>query len=310
MRALFEPGFFSSGPVHTAAILGAVVAVVSAIVGVFTVMRSQSFAGHALTDVATTGGSGAFLIGLSPLAGFIGGGLIGAGAMDLIGVQRVRSRDLATATVLGVATGLSALFLYLNTTQHATTGATQQILFGSIFTSDPSILPVIIALGALTLAAIAVMHRPLLLSTASPEIAAVAGVSLRLTGMLFMLALAVAIGLSSIAIGSILSTALLIGPAATALRLSRSVHAALILACALGIATTWLGILLAYDSYYWVPSHQALPVSFFIVATAVVLYLLSGLPALRRRAGRVAAPTGTQPTTPASPAAPRRQAAR
>jgi len=310
MHILVEPGFFASGPVHTAGILGAVVAVVSAIVGVFTVMRSQSFAGHALTDVATTGGSGAFLVGLNPLAGFIGGGVIGAGAMELIGVQRVRSRDLATGIVLGVATGLSALFLYLDTTQHATTGATQQILFGSIFTVDPSTLPVVIALGAVTLAAIAVIYRPLLLSTASPEIAAVAGVPVRLTGVLFMLALAVAVGLSSIAIGSILSTALLIGPPATALRLSRNVHAAMILACALGIATTWLGILLAYDSYYWVPSHQALPVSFFIVAIAVVLYLLSGLPAVRRRAGRVETPTTARPTTLAVPAAPKRQAAR
>jgi hypothetical protein len=53
-------------------------AVVSAVVGVFTVVRSQSFAGHALTDVATTGGSGAFFFGISPLVGFIGGGIIGA----------------------------------------------------------------------------------------------------------------------------------------------------------------------------------------------------------------------------------------
>ena len=42
--------------------------------------------------------------------------------------------------------------------------------------------------------------------------------------MLFMLTLAVAVGLSSIAIGSILSTALLIGPAATALRITRSLR--------------------------------------------------------------------------------------
>ena len=95
--------------------------------------------------------------------------MIGAGAMDLIGVQRVRSRDLATGVVLGVATGLSALFLYLDTTQHATTGATQQILFGSIFTVDPSTVPVVVALGVLTLAAIAVISRPLLLSTVEPR---------------------------------------------------------------------------------------------------------------------------------------------
>ena len=105
-----------AAPVRTAVVIGSVTAVVSAVVGVFTVVRSQSFAGHALTDVATTGGSAAFYLGLAPLVGFIGGGVLGAGAMEVVGVQRVRSRDLATGIVLGAATGLAALFLYLDTT--------------------------------------------------------------------------------------------------------------------------------------------------------------------------------------------------
>ncbi len=285
MGFLFEPGFFSSGPVHTAAAIGTVTAIVSAVVGVFTVVRSQSFAGHALTDVATAGGSGAFFLGLSPLLGFLGGGVIGAGAMDLIGVQRVRSRDLATGIVLGAATGLAALFLYLDTTKSATTGATQQILFGSIFSIDPSTVPVVVVLSLATLVVIGVIHRPLLLTSVSAELASARGISVRTIGLLFMLALAVAVGLSSIAIGSILSTALLIGPPATALRTTRTIRHAMLGACALGIATTLLGILLAYDSFYW-DSSAPIPVSFFIVALSFLSYLASGLPIVRRRVGR------------------------
>lgn len=286
MHFLFEPGFFSSQPVQTAAVIGAVTAIVSAIVGTFTVVRSQSFAGHALTDVATTGGSGAFLLGISPLTGFIGGGIIGGGAMELIGVERARSRDVATGIVLGAATGLSALFLYLDATTSATTGATQQILFGSIFTIDPSIVPTVVILSAATLLVVGVIYRPLLLSSVSPELASARGISLRIVGLLFMLALAVSVGLSSIAIGSILSTALLIGPAATAVRLMRNLRAAMATACILGVTTTWIGILFAYDSAYWDPSSQGLPVSFFIVAIVFLLYLASGLPVVRRLAGR------------------------
>ena len=286
MRFLFEPGFFSNGPVHTAAEIGAFTAIVSAIVGVFTVVRSQSFAGHALTDVATTGGSGAFLLGLSPLTGFIAGGVAGGGAMELIGVERARSRDLATGIVLGAATGLSALFLYLDTTRSATTGATQQILFGSIFTLDPSTVPTVVILSIATLIVVGVIYRPLVLSSVSTELASARGVSLRLVGLLFMLTLAVSVGLSSIAVGSILSTALLIGPAATALRLTRSLRTAMVVACLLGISTTWLGILFAFDSAYWDPSSQGLPVSFFIVAIVFVLYLASGFSVVQRLAGR------------------------
>ncbi len=286
MHLLFEPGFFSSQPVQTAAIIGAVTAVVSAIVGVFTVVRSQSFAGHALTDVATAGGSGAFLLGLSPLTGFIAGGIAGGGAMEFVGVERARSRDVATGIVLGAATGLSALFLYLDATRSTTTGATQQILFGSIFTIDPSTVPTIIVLSAVTLLVVGVIYRPLFLSSVSAELASARGISLRVVGLLFMLALAVSVGLSSIAIGSILSTALLIGPAATALRVTRSLRWAMVTACLLGILTTWLGILFAYDSAYWDPSSQGLPVSFFIVAIVFILYLASGLPVVRRISGR------------------------
>jgi zinc/manganese transport system permease protein len=259
------------------------VAVVSAGVGVFTVVRGQSFAGHSLADVATSGGSGALLLGLSPLTGFLGGGVLGALAMDLIGVQRVRDRDLATGIVLGVATGLSALFLYLATTTKDISGATQQILFGSIFTLNSSTIPMVLVFGTLTLVILAVIARPLLLCSISPEAAAARGIPVRVIGSVFIVALAVAVGLSALAIGAILSTALLIGPAASALRLTRRLWTAALVAAVLGIVTTWLGIALAYDSYYWTSSHPTLPVSFWIVSLVVATYLISTLVARARR---------------------------
>lgn len=281
---VFEPGFFSSSPVHVAVVIGGVVAVVSAVVGVFTVMRGQSFAGHALGDVSAAGGSGALLIGLSPVAGFVGLGIAGAGVMDLIGVQRVRGRDLATGIVLGAAIGLTALFLYLDTSASATTGAAQQVLFGSIFTTTAGTIPVIVVLSAAAVGGIALTCRPLLLATVSPDIAAARGVPVRLVGVTYMAALAVAVGLSSLAVGAILSTALLIGPAASALRLARRVGSAIVVACLIGVAATWVGILLAYDSYYWGTTRQSLPVSFFIVAVIFGVYLISGF--FRRGSGQ------------------------
>ena len=291
--AVFEPGFFASPQVHVAASVGAVVAVVSAVTGVFTVMRGQSFAGHALGDVSAAGGSGALLLGLTPLPGFVGLGVAGAGVMDMIGVQRLRGRDLATGIVLGAAIGLSALLLYLGTTSGSTTGATQQILFGSIFTTTPGTVTAVAILGALALASIAAIARPLLLATLSPDIAAARGAPVRLAGLLFMLALAVSVALSSLAIGAILSTALLIGPPAAALRVTKTLPRALVTACLTGVAATWLGILLAYDSYYWGSAHQSLPVSFFIVAIIFASYLAAGPIAAR----------ATRHHAPAAPAA-------
>src|ERR1700726_3781979 len=140
---LFEPGFFSSEPVQVALAVGAIAAIVSGIVGVFTVIRGQSFAGHALSDIGTAGGSAAFLVGISPLFGFVAMNLMAAGGMESIGIRRPRGRDLATGIVLGAALGLAALFLYLDTTASSTTGATVNVLFGSIFTLPSSLVPFI-----------------------------------------------------------------------------------------------------------------------------------------------------------------------
>ena len=143
LSPVIEPGFFSNAPVQTALIVGGIVAVVSGIVGTFTVMRGQSFAGHSLADIGTAGGSAAFLLGISPLFGFVAMNLMAAGVMEWIGIRRPRGRDLATGIVLGAALGLAALFLYLDTTASSTTGATVNVLFGSIFTLPSSMVPVI-----------------------------------------------------------------------------------------------------------------------------------------------------------------------
>ena len=275
MSSLFEPGFFSNASVQTALTVGGIVAVVAGIVGTFTVMRGQSFAGHSLADIGTAGGSAAFLLGISPLFGFVAMNVIAAGVMESIGIRRPRGRDLATGVVLGAALGLAALFLYLDTTSSSTTGATVNVLFGSIFTLPSSLVPVIAIFSALAAGIVVAMYRPLILSSVSSDLARARGVPVRLVGIGYLFALAVAVSLSAVTIGAILSTALLIGPAATALRITNRTGRAALIAASIGVAATWLGVLLAYDSYYWFPTHGGWPVSFFVVALVFLIYLVS-----------------------------------
>jgi zinc/manganese transport system permease protein len=282
MHDIFEPGFFGSGPVHIALAVGTVIAITSAVVGVFTVTRGQSFAGHSLADISTTGGSGAFLVGVNQFWGFLAFGAGAAALMEMIGVQRRRGRDVATGVVLGAALGLATLFLYLATQSSSTTGASFTILFGSIFVITSSTVPALIASALIALATVLVLARVLLLSSLSPDIAAARGVPVRAVGAAFLMALAISVALSAVIIGAVLSTALLIGPAATALRLAKSPVTAAVTAAGLGVLAVWAGIVLAYDSYYWPPAGRGWPVSFFVVTLIVGGYLLSGL----RRGGR------------------------
>ena len=290
LELIVPPGFLANEPVRTALIVGAGAAIVSAVVGVFTVMRGQSFAGHALADVSSAGGSAAFLLGISPLLGFLGVAALAAGAMEWADVRDARERDLVTGVMLGVGLGVTALLLYLGTIQGSTSGAAIAVLFGAMFTIPASIVPLAIGVAGVALVAIAVIYRPLLLSSLSADLAQARGARVRRTGLVHALALALAVSLAAMTVGAILSTALLIGPAAAALRFADRPGRALAWAVAIGWAATWGGILLAYDSFYWTPGH-GWPVSFFIVALIFIAYLLAGLarwrprqPALRRPA--------------------------
>ena len=121
------------------------------------------------------------------------------------------------------------------------------------------------------------LYRPLLLSSVSADLAAARGIRVRVVGLLCLIAIALAVSLSALTIGTILSTALLVGPAATALRITRRPGRATVAAALIGVAVTWLGIVLAYDSFTWPPSHDGWPVSFFVVALTFAVYLVAQL---------------------------------
>lgn len=288
LRWLLEPGLWSNSAVHTGVTVGAVVATVSAWVGLFTVLRAQSFAGHALADVATAGGAGASLFGMSPLAGFVTGAVLGAGSMEAIGVERVRQRDVATGVVLGAATGLSALFLYLVSLNSSDSGTTQLVLFGSLFLVSSTTLWIVLGASLVISLLLAVIGRPLLFASLSPDAARARGVAVARVALLFTVVMAVTVGLSAIVLGSVLSTALLIGPPASALRLGRGLAHTAAAAVALGIAAVTLGVVVSYDSFYWWPSHRALPVSFCVVALIIVELALVNLWRWRRAHPRAA----------------------
>lgn len=284
LRAIVEPGFFASPVVRVAAELGGAVTVVAALVGIFTVLRGQSFAAEAMGDIGASGGSSAFLVGAGPLAGFVVFSAAAAAVLELIGVQRARGRDVATGIVLGLGFGLTALLLYLASSRESASGAAATILFGSIFAIPASALPLVLLLGGTTVLLLAAIYRPLLLVSINPELAAARGVSARLVGFAYLLALAAAVALADETIGAILSTALVVGPAASALRLTSRPGRALLGAVLIGLACTWGGLLLAWDSYYWPPLHHGWPASFFIVALVVLSYILAG--AWTHRPGR------------------------
>jgi zinc/manganese transport system permease protein len=272
LHALVAPGFFQSAAVRTALLMGAIVAVANGLVGIFVVIRGQAFLGHALSDVGAAGGAGAALVGVQVLWGFLAGGFV-SGALADAGLSESRGRDVATGIVLATALGFGALFLYLITTTTSNANITQTVLFGSIFTINPALLPSMGLLSLGTVALLTFIYRPLLYVSVIPEVARARGIPLRLINLLYLVVVVAAVEQAALMVGALLSTALIVGPAAIAVRLTSRPGLRLGVAAVVGVAATSLGILLAYDSFYWPPAGRGWPDSFFISTLILLGYL-------------------------------------
>jgi zinc/manganese transport system permease protein len=243
-----------------------IVAVVAGAVGYFLVLRGQTFAGHALAHVGFTGATGAVLIGVAPLWGLVLMTLAAGIGMGFIG-ERLAQRDVAIGIVLALSLGLGLLFLHFYTA-FATEAAA--LLFGNVLAVDRDTILILLALGAITLATLAVIARPLLFASLQPELAEAKGVSLRLYAVLFLAIVAVATAECAQIVGVLLVFALMVGPAATAQRLAGSVAAGMLVAIVLALGEAWLGIALAFYTDW--------PSSFWITALSGLAYFATALP--------------------------------
>ncbi|HMN88214.1 MAG TPA: metal ABC transporter permease [Bauldia sp.] len=237
------------------------VAVVAAAVGYFLVLRGQTFAGHALSHVGFAGATGGALAGVAPLTGVLAVTLAAGAAMGAMG-ERLSGRDVATGIVLSVALACGLLFLSLNT--HTSLQATT-VLFGNVLAVSPAMLSALALLAVVTLAALAVISRPLLFASLQPELAEAKGVSLRLVGTLFLLIVALAVAQSVQIVGVLLVFALMVGPPASAQLLVGRLWPGLLLGIVLALGEAWGGVALAYVSDW--------PTSFCITAISALVYV-------------------------------------
>jgi zinc/manganese transport system permease protein len=250
-----------------------VVAVIAGVIGFFAVLRGESFAAHAIPNGAFAGAAGAGLLGLNVIWGlavFAVAGALGIGALG----RRAR-QDVATALVLVLVLGLGALFLSFST-EYAE--VTYSLLFG---VSSSALLP-IAALGAVSIAVIALIYRPLLLSSALPEIAAARGVSSRRMELCFLLVMALAASMTVPVVGALLMFALMIGPAAAARSFTSRPGHAIALATGIALVTVWAGIAASYRTNW--------PLGFYVGVIAAGFFLAGRTWAAVRRHGAARQP--------------------
>ena len=140
------------------------------------------------------------------------------------------------------------------------------ILFGDLLGVSREFIKQMLIYSAVCLLALVFLMRPLLFATLEPELAEAKGVSLRLISILFLMLVAIAVTEASQVVGVLLVFTLLVGPAAIAIRCTRTVWKGIFLAVLLGVLFVWVGIVLAYYTNW--------PISFWISALSFGVFLL------------------------------------
>lgn len=245
---------------------GTLVALPAGAAGYFIVLRGQSFAAHMLSQVGFPGAAAGVLFHLSPVLGlivFCVGAALGISAAGRSLETGRGAESAAVGSILAFALGLGLFFfrLYRGSVQ-----GVYGFLFGTILGITDRDVTVTLVASLLTLAALAVLARPLIFASVDPIVAEARGVPVRAVSIAFLLVVALSVAVTVQVIGTLLVFALLVAPGASALQLSARPLVALPLTMALSLALTWAGLAIAY--------YSGLPIGFLITTLAFAAYAL------------------------------------
>jgi zinc/manganese transport system permease protein len=246
---------------------GAIVAVVCAVVGWFVVLRRQTFAAHTVSAVAFPGAAGAVLIGVSAVYGYFAVCVAAALVIAFLrggrgGGEHEESALTGTVQAFLLAAGFLFTALYRGLLE-----GPQSILFGTFLGITSAQVTVLAVVGAVVLAVLALIGRPLLFASVDPQVAAGRGVPVRVLSVVFLALLGAATAEASQITGTLLVFALMVIPAATAQALTARPASSLALGVVLALAATWLGLTAAYYSPY--------PLGFYVTTIAFAGYALA-----------------------------------
>lgn len=243
-------------------VAAAVLGVVGGVVGVFVMQRDMAFAVHGVSEMSFAGAAGALLVGANVVTGSVVGSLLAAVAIGLLG-SRARDRNSAIGVLMPFALGLGILFLAL---YEGRASSKFGLLTGQIISVDGPDVGRLVAICLVALAMLVVIWRPLVFDSVDADVAAARGVPTRALSLVFMVALGLVVAVAVQIVGALLVLALLVTPAASALRVTASPVLAPVLAASFGILAAVGGIMLALGG--------SLPISPYITTISFVTYLV------------------------------------
>jgi len=248
--------------VSNSLIAGAVLGVVGGLIGIFIMMRDMAFAVHGIAELSFAGAAFALLIGADVVTGSVLGSLIAALILGFLGT-RARDRNSITGVLMPFGLGLGILFLSLYEGRSANKFG---LLTGQIVAVDDVQLNGMLLLSLVVVLALILIWRPLTFASVDPVVANARGVRTSGLSIIFMVILALAVAVTIQVVGALLVLALLITPAAAAMRVTSNPVLTVVLSIAFAELAVVGGILLALAG--------SLPISPYVTTISFLIYVI------------------------------------
>ena len=258
------------GLVGNSLIAGALLGVVGGLIGFFVMARDLPFAVHGISELSFAGAAGALLIGADVVLGSVAGSIAAALLIGLLGA-RARERNSVIGVLMPFGLGLGILFLAIHPGRSANRFG---LLTGQVVSVDGPQVVVLIAVSLVVLVALLLIWRPLLFASVDEDVAIARGVPTRALSMVFMVLLALTVSVAVQTVGALLVLALLVTPAAAALRVASGPLAVSLLSMAFATVSVVGGILLALGA--------AIPISPYVTTISFLIYLVCRVAGGRR----------------------------
>lgn len=227
------------------ALLGVLVlSVLAAVCGVHVVLRRLAFATDVISHTVFPGIAIAFVLDQSLLLGAVAAG--GLTALLLTGTASV-PRVGPDATLAILLTSFFALGVVGVSRRRTFAADLNEILFGRVLTIDRADLLLVVAVAAVCVAALASIHKELVLRAFDPQGAEAAGYSLARLDLVLNLVVAGVMIAALKVVGTALAVALLVIPAATARLVTQRVVSAMAVAAAVAAAAGVGGLVLSHE---------------------------------------------------------------
>lgn len=237
------------------------IAVIAPILGLFLILRRQSLMADTLSHISLAGIALGLLLNVNPTLMTLVVVVIAAVSIDYIRMLYKSYSEISIAILMSAGMAIALVLMSLN--EGGTNTSIQQYLFGSIVTINFAQVRLLLFLFVLVVGLFLVFRKPMYVLTFDEDTAYTAGLPVKFMSIIFNVITGITIAVIMPIVGALLVSAIIILPAAIAMRLSKSFNLVILVGIIIGLIGMFTGLTVSYQ--FGTPPGATITLIFIVI---------------------------------------------